>query len=329
VLGGGGAGDHDPFVVGEVLPAHEDQPAPGAKAAGDVGERGRRVGEEHHTETAQGDIARAGREAVHLGVAVLKTDIGQSLLLGAAGRLAQHRRGQVHPQGLSFDCDPPSRSGRGPGAATDVDDPVGASDGGRGQQVVGERRQHALVALLVDQPMHGLVAVPVAGLLLVRHRPGLHGPQSTPSSTLEVKMSDRLLTIGELARRAGVATSALRYYEEFGLLPTAARISGQRRYPESAVGLVGIILLLRDVGFSLAEQKALMASRAVALDDWQRLARHKLAELDDQIAKAQTAREAIDHALRCPHEDILECPNFASVIAARLTGQPLHEAHPH
>jgi hypothetical protein len=46
-------------------------------------------------------------------------------------------------------------------------------------------------------------------------------------------------------------------------------------------------------------------------------------------AMAQTAREAIDHALRCPYEDILQCPNFASVIAARLTGQPLHQAHPH
>lgn len=137
------------------------------------------------------------------------------------------------------------------------------------------------------------------------------------------------MTIGELARRAGVATSALRYYGELGLLPTAARISGQRRYPESAVGLVGIILLLRDVGFTLAEQKVFMAARSVALDDWQRLARRKLAELDDQIAKAQTAREAIDHALRCPHKDILECPNSASVIAARLTGKPLHQAHPH
>jgi DNA-binding transcriptional MerR regulator len=115
-------------------------------------------------------------------------------------------------------------------------------------------------------------------------------------------MSDRVLTIGELARRAGVAPSALRYYEELGLLPTPSRISGQRRYPESAVRLVGIILLLRDVGFSLAEQKALMASRAVALDDWQRLARRKLAELAEQIAKAQTARQAIGHALRCPHE---------------------------
>jgi DNA-binding transcriptional MerR regulator len=142
-------------------------------------------------------------------------------------------------------------------------------------------------------------------------------------------MSERLLTIGELARRAGVATSALRYWEELGLLPAPARISGQRRYPESAVALVGVILLLHDVGFSLAEQKALMASRGVAPDEWQRLAGRKLAELDEQIAKARAAREAIDHALRCPHEDILHCPNFRSLITARLAGQPLHEAHPH
>ena len=142
-------------------------------------------------------------------------------------------------------------------------------------------------------------------------------------------MSDRLLTIGELARRTEVAPSALRYWEDLGLLPAPARISGQRRYPESAVGLVGIILLLRDAGFSLAEQRALLASRAVAPDDWRRLARRKLAELDGQITKVRAAREAVAHALRCPHEDILECPNFASVIAARLAGQPLRQAHPH
>jgi MerR family redox-sensitive transcriptional activator SoxR len=140
-------------------------------------------------------------------------------------------------------------------------------------------------------------------------------------------MSERLLTIGELARRAGVATSAMRYYEELGLLPAPARVSGQRRYPESAVELVGMILLLRDVGFSLAEQKTFAASRGVALDEWRQLARRKLAELDAQIAKARAAREAIDHALRCPYEDIRQCPTFRSLITARLAGQPLHEAH--
>ena len=142
-------------------------------------------------------------------------------------------------------------------------------------------------------------------------------------------MADALLTIGELSRRAGVATSAVRYYEELGLLPAPARISGQRRYPESAIRLVGTILLLRDVGFSLAEQKALVASRAVARDDWRRLARRKLVDLDQQIDKAQTAREAIQHALRCRHEDIMQCPNFVSVINARLAGKPLSEAHQH
>jgi MerR family redox-sensitive transcriptional activator SoxR len=142
-------------------------------------------------------------------------------------------------------------------------------------------------------------------------------------------MSSRLLTIGELARRAGVAPSALRYWEEIGLLPTPTRISGQRRYPELAVGLVGIILVLREAGFSLAEQKALVATRGVAPPEWRRLAQRKLAEIDEQIARAEAVRTALDHALRCPHEDILECPNFASVVTARLAGQPLHEAHSH
>src|SRR3954451_20327505 len=104
-----------------------------------------------------------------------------------------------------------------------------------------------------------------------------------------------MLTIGELARRAGIATSALRYWEELGLLPTPARVSGQRRYPESAVEMVGFILLLRDAGFSLADQKSLAAARGVALDEWRRLAERKLDELDEQIAKAQAAREAIEH----------------------------------
>ena len=142
-------------------------------------------------------------------------------------------------------------------------------------------------------------------------------------------MSERELTIGELARRAGVAPSALRYWEGLGLLPAPARRSGQRRYPESAVALVGIILLLRDVGFSLAEQKALMSSRGVALDEWRRLARRKLAELDERIAQARAAREAIDHALRCPHEDVRQCPTFRGLVAARLAGRPLRDAHTH
>jgi DNA-binding transcriptional MerR regulator len=108
-----------------------------------------------------------------------------------------------------------------------------------------------------------------------------------PSSAPEVNTPGGLLTIGELARRAGVTASALRYYEELGLLPAPARISGQRRYPESAARLVAAILLYSDAGFTLAEQKALMATRASKPGDRRQLMQRKLAELDEQIARAQ------------------------------------------
>jgi DNA-binding transcriptional MerR regulator len=138
-----------------------------------------------------------------------------------------------------------------------------------------------------------------------------------------------LLTIGELASRTGVATSALRYYEELGLMTPARRIAGQRRYGTPAVEVAGMILLLRDVGFTLAETKALMASRSRSPDAWRELARHKLAELDQRITQAQVARVALQHALNCRHKDILNCPNFAQALAARRAGKPLEEAHPH
>jgi MerR family redox-sensitive transcriptional activator SoxR len=140
-------------------------------------------------------------------------------------------------------------------------------------------------------------------------------------------MPDQLLTIGELARRTRLAPSALRYYEELGLLAPARRVSGQRRYSPSAVEVVGVILSLRDVGFSLGETRTLMASRAESPAAWRELVRRKVAELDEQIEKAGAARVALDHALRCRQQDLLECPNFWDVVGARLAGKSLAEAH--
>ena len=153
-----------------------------------------------------------------------------------------------------------------------------------------------------------------------------HDRQSSPSRAPEVNAPGALLAIGELARRTGVATSALRYYEELGLLPPPARISGQRRYPESAARLVAAILVYSDAGFTLAEQKALITPRD-GTPGWRQLARRKLAELDEQIARAQAAREAVSHGLRCPHEDLDHCPNFNAGITARLDGRTLSESH--
>jgi DNA-binding transcriptional MerR regulator len=141
-------------------------------------------------------------------------------------------------------------------------------------------------------------------------------------------MTEELLTIGELASRTGVATSALRYYEELGLVCSATRVSGHRRYPPEAVGVVGAVLFLRDVGFTLDEIRRLMAARATEPGAWRDLARRKLDELDARIHEAQVARVAVEHAINCPHEDIVTCPRFQEVVRGRLAGRPLEEVHP-
>ena len=142
-------------------------------------------------------------------------------------------------------------------------------------------------------------------------------------------IGQRQLTIGELAAETGVATSTLRYWEELGVLPPAARVSGQRRYAASAVMLVGEILLLQEAGFTLRELKTYIGSRHSGGDDWRALAERKLVELDEQIARATAARTAIAHGLKCPHRSVDDCPNHAAVVTARLAGSPLSEAHAH
>lgn len=135
------------------------------------------------------------------------------------------------------------------------------------------------------------------------------------------------LTIGELARRTGVAASALRYWEGIGLLPAPTRVSGQRRYPPSAAGLVGVVLALRAVGFTLQEAKAFITSRPPAPGDRGELYQRRLDELDRQIAQAQVARTAIAHGLACSHDDISECPTFTTGVEALMAGSSLEEAH--
>ncbi len=137
-------------------------------------------------------------------------------------------------------------------------------------------------------------------------------------------MSD-LLTIGEVAHQAGVATSALRYYDELGLLPPATRVSGQRRYTPDAVGRVGVILLLTDVGFTLAEVGTLLASRAESPQAWHTLAEAKIDELRQAEACARLARTALEHAMACPKDDIVDCPSFWSLVVDRLAGVSLRE----
>jgi DNA-binding transcriptional MerR regulator len=134
---------------------------------------------------------------------------------------------------------------------------------------------------------------------------------------------DRLMAIGELARRSGVATSALRYYERIGLLSPTGRAGGQRRFTADSADRVALIHLCRDAGFTLAETGRLVAAWSRGHRDWHHLAEDKLAELDERVRRAQRARELIQHALECPHPDLLACPNFQAALDAHRS--PSHD----
>lgn len=148
-----------------------------------------------------------------------------------------------------------------------------------------------------------------------------------PSANSAQDSSDtrRLLSIGELAERTGVATTALRYYDELGLVQPAARASGRRRYAASAVAEVGVIAFLREVGFSLAEVGSLVAGGERR--SWREIVDHKLVELADQQHRLDVARAALEHARRCPAGEPLRCSRFWSIIEGQLRGLSLEESH--
>jgi DNA-binding transcriptional MerR regulator len=128
---------------------------------------------------------------------------------------------------------------------------------------------------------------------------------------------DGRVAIGELARRTGTATSALRYYERIGLLPPAGRSGGLRHYPPSSADRLALIRLCQDAGFTLAEIRQLLAEGIRRRGSWSRLAQGKIDELDARIAETQRAQKLLEHALACPHRDLLTCPNFRAALQAR------------
>jgi len=129
--------------------------------------------------------------------------------------------------------------------------------------------------------------------------------------------SDAHLTIGDIAQRAGVPTSTVRYYERRGLLAPDAWQSGQRRYRETTMRQLVFIGMLQDAGLSLDDIIGVLgASRAT---EWKAIARQRLKALDATIAELQLAREYLAGALLCRFDHpATECRIMGAEIDRRL-----------
>jgi DNA-binding transcriptional MerR regulator len=133
------------------------------------------------------------------------------------------------------------------------------------------------------------------------------------------------MSIGELAERTGVAATALRYYDELGLVRPATRTSGRRRYDPGAVAEVGVIVFLREVGFSLDEIRRFLA--VDGHESRQQIIDRKLAELTAQQHRLDVARTVLEHGRQCPARDPLNCSRFWTIIDGHQRGLSLEESH--
>jgi len=125
------------------------------------------------------------------------------------------------------------------------------------------------------------------------------------------------LSIGQVAMRAGVRASALRYYEQIGLLPAPPRSNGRRSYDLKVFDRLALIAFARRAGFSIAEVKLLMSGFApdtTASARWRDLAKRKERELDAIIVLAQERRRAVRAVQRCECRTLDECGHRLRIV---------------
>lgn len=137
-------------------------------------------------------------------------------------------------------------------------------------------------------------------------------------------MPDPMISIGELAKRAGVAASALRFYESEGLLASARSAGGRRYFPRSEMRRVAFIRAAQAVGLSLDDIKAALAAlpdnRTPTKADWERLSKSWRPLLDDKIAAMTRLRDTLSNCIGCGCLSLKVCALYNPGDAVRAKG---------
>ena len=122
---------------------------------------------------------------------------------------------------------------------------------------------------------------------------------------------DDLISIGALARRTGVAVSAIRYYEDRKLLTSLRTGGNQRRFLRSDIRRISFILIAQKLGLGLAEIEAELATlpqgRTPTLTDWQRISRSMRSQLDAKIQLLTRTKQKLDQCIGCGCLSLSRC----------------------
>lgn len=134
------------------------------------------------------------------------------------------------------------------------------------------------------------------------------------------------LTVGQLAKRSGVATSALRFYESRGLIAAIRTDGNQRRYLASMLRRIALIQVAQSVGFTLeeitSELSSLPMNRNATKQDWERVARKWSNDLEQKMAKIQALKNNLTGCIGCGCLSMQKCHllNPADSLSGQGTG---------
>jgi len=132
-----------------------------------------------------------------------------------------------------------------------------------------------------------------------------------------------LVPIGEAADRLGLRPSALRYYDERGLVSPSHRRSGRRMYAADELRRLAFIKVAQRLGLPLNTAAAVLDAPG---PQWRQTVRQQIAELDDVIAQAQAAQLFLTHALNCPsNHPARECPTMIATLDRLIDGTTVEQ----
>ncbi|MBU2999976.1 redox-sensitive transcriptional activator SoxR [Roseovarius nubinhibens] len=137
-------------------------------------------------------------------------------------------------------------------------------------------------------------------------------------------LSNSALSIGSISARTGLAPSAIRYYEDEGLIAPGRNASGHRRYARSDIRRLSFVQISQGLGFTIAEIRealsSLPADRAPTKADWSRISRRFGAELDARIARMQLLRTKLDSCIGCGCLSLKTCALYNPRDRAKRLG---------
>lgn len=117
------------------------------------------------------------------------------------------------------------------------------------------------------------------------------------------------MTISEIARRLDLRASAIRYYEQIGILEPVQRVSGQRRYDDTALYRLAVLRRAQQAGFTLDEVRQLFSGFSAATPvskRWKKIAERKLVELDQKIEQIESMRKLLKSLVACCNCETVE-----------------------